>query len=71
MNYVALSNTSPVIHMYIVPRYKEAREFVGIFFKDTRWGQTPPVSIEALLKTLYNFLIGKETLAALRRNSPP
>lgn len=39
MNYAALSNTSPVIHMHIVPRYKEMREFAGIVFKDTRWGQ--------------------------------
>jgi len=39
MNYAALSNTSPVIHMHIIPRYKDAREFNGISFKDTRWGQ--------------------------------
>ena len=39
MNYAALSNTSPVIHMHIIPRYKEVREFDGITFKDARWGQ--------------------------------
>lgn len=39
MNYSALSNTSPVIHMHIIPRYKEPREFKGIIFKDIRWGQ--------------------------------
>jgi diadenosine tetraphosphate (Ap4A) HIT family hydrolase len=39
MNYAALSNTSPAIHVHIVPRYKEAREFAGTVFKDTRWGQ--------------------------------
>jgi len=39
MNYSALSNTSPVIHVHIVPRYKEPREFAGFLFKDTRWGQ--------------------------------
>lgn len=39
MNYAALSNTSPVIHMHIIPRYKESREFGGVIFKDTRWGQ--------------------------------
>ncbi len=39
MNYAALSNTSPVIHMHMIPRYKESREFGGITFKDTRWGQ--------------------------------
>lgn len=39
MNYAALSNTSAAIHVHIVPRYKEAREFAGVVFKDTRWGQ--------------------------------
>jgi diadenosine tetraphosphate (Ap4A) HIT family hydrolase len=39
MNYAALSNTSPVIHVHIIPRYKEPREFAGIVFKDERWGK--------------------------------
>ena len=39
MNYAALSNTSPVIHVHIVPRYKEPRTFAGMIFKDDRWGQ--------------------------------
>lgn len=39
MNYAALSNTSPVIHVHIIPRYKEPREFAGLLFKDSRWGQ--------------------------------
>lgn len=39
MNYAALSNTSPKIHVHLVPRYKEIREFDGIVFKDTRWGK--------------------------------
>ena len=39
MNYAALSNTSPKIHVHLVPRYKESREFDGIVFKDTRWGK--------------------------------
>ena len=39
MNYAALSNTSPVIHVHIVPRYEQAREFAGVTFKDARWGQ--------------------------------
>jgi len=38
MNYAALSNTSPVIHVHIIPRYKDPREFAGVTFKDTRWG---------------------------------
>lgn len=39
MNYAALSNTSPEIHVHLVPRYKEEREFAGLIFKDIRWGQ--------------------------------
>ena len=38
MNYAALSNTSPAIHVHIVPRYQDSREFAGIVFKDVRWG---------------------------------
>ena len=38
MNCAALSNTSPVIHVHVIPRYKESREFAGIVFKDARWG---------------------------------
>jgi len=36
MNYAALSNTSPVIHVHIIPRYQVAREFAEVVFKDDR-----------------------------------
>jgi len=39
MNYSALSNTSEKIHVHLVPRYKKQREFFGMTFIDTRWGQ--------------------------------
>ena len=39
MNYAALSNTSARIHVHLVPRYKEQREFGGVIFKDLRWGK--------------------------------
>jgi diadenosine tetraphosphate (Ap4A) HIT family hydrolase len=39
MNYAALSNVSPDIHVHIIPRYREPRTFAGVVFKDTRWGQ--------------------------------
>lgn len=39
MNYAALSNNSPVIHVHVVPRYKAPREFAGMTFEDTRWGK--------------------------------
>ena len=37
MNYAALSNTSPKIHLHVVPRYKDPRKFSGVTFSDTRW----------------------------------
>lgn len=39
MNYASLSNTSPKIHVHLVPRYKESREFAGETFVDVRWGK--------------------------------
>ncbi len=39
MNYAALSNVSEKIHVHIIPRYKEPREFNGKVFHDQRWGQ--------------------------------
>jgi diadenosine tetraphosphate (Ap4A) HIT family hydrolase len=39
MNYAALSNVSSKIHIHLVPRYKEPREFNGFTFVDTRWGK--------------------------------
>ncbi len=39
MNYAALSNVSPDIHVHFVPRYKEPREFAGVVFHDSRWGK--------------------------------
>ena len=39
MNYAALSNVSEKIHVHVVPRYKQPREFDGLVFKDERWSQ--------------------------------
>lgn len=39
MNYAALSNVSEKIHVHMVPRYKDTREFAGKLFTDTRWGK--------------------------------
>ncbi|CDR34880.1 HIT family protein [Criblamydia sequanensis] len=39
MNYAALSNTSPKIHVHLVPRYKDSREFNGFLFEDARFGK--------------------------------
>jgi diadenosine tetraphosphate (Ap4A) HIT family hydrolase len=39
MNYAALSNVSSKIHVHIVPRYKDERQFGDVIFYDKRWGQ--------------------------------
>ncbi len=39
MNYAAMSNVSPKIHVHCIPRYKEPRIFEGMTFVDTRWGK--------------------------------
>lgn len=39
MNYAALSNVSPTIHVHIIPRYQDPRIFDDITFTDIRWGQ--------------------------------
>jgi diadenosine tetraphosphate (Ap4A) HIT family hydrolase len=39
MNYAALSNVSPIIHVHFIPRYKDVREFNGQLFYDQRWGK--------------------------------
>ena len=59
MNYAALSNTSPVIHVHLIPRYKETREFAGKVFKDERWGKNyAPYD--------YSFFLEEETLFQIR-----
>ena len=39
MNYAALSNVSPKIHVHLIPRYRQERVFDNVIFKDLRWGQ--------------------------------
>lgn len=59
MNYAALSNTSPVIHVHLIPRYKESRTFQNHTFTDTRWGKN---------YAPYNksYSLNEETLFAIR-----
>lgn len=38
MNYSFLGNADKHLHCHLVPRYKDIREFVGVIFKDKRWG---------------------------------
>ncbi|MCB1075084.1 MAG: HIT domain-containing protein [Simkania sp.] len=57
MNYAALSNHSPRIHVHIVPRYQKPREFQGKIFTDTRWGKNyAPYDRSFVIdeETLYN-----------------
>lgn len=39
MNYAALSNTSPKIHVHVIPRYARERTFQEMTFEDARWGK--------------------------------
>lgn len=39
MNYASLGNKFIHLHVHIVPRYAEKREFEGIEFVDKRWGK--------------------------------
>ena len=38
-NWAALGNKTPHLHLQIIPRYREPREFAGARFEDGRWGQ--------------------------------
>ncbi len=38
-NQLSLGNTTTHLHLHVVPRYKEPREFVGITFADGNWGK--------------------------------
>ena len=59
MNYAALSNTSPVIHVHLIPRYKEPRTFNNHTFTDTRWGKNYAPYDKA-------YSLNEETLFAIR-----
>lgn len=59
MNYAALSNTSPKIHVHFVPRYATPRAFQGMTFVDTRWGKNyAPYD--------KSFVVNQEMLFAIR-----
>lgn len=58
MNYAALSNVSPEIHVHFVPRYKEPREFAGMTFVDERWGKNyAPYDKSFVLEEAILFMI--------------
>jgi diadenosine tetraphosphate (Ap4A) HIT family hydrolase len=37
-NYASLGNVAAHLHIHVIPRYKDKREFEGIDFFDKRWG---------------------------------
>jgi diadenosine tetraphosphate (Ap4A) HIT family hydrolase len=39
MNYASMGNVYNHLHVHLIPRYKERREFNGITFEDKRWGK--------------------------------
>jgi diadenosine tetraphosphate (Ap4A) HIT family hydrolase len=40
-NYLKIGHHIRHLHLHVVPRYQEARTFMGEEFLDERWGQTP------------------------------
>lgn len=38
-NWASLGNISSHCHLHLIPRYREPRNFAGLQFVDTRWGQ--------------------------------
>ena len=38
-NYADLQNTIHHLHIHIIPRYKEPREYYGYVFRDEQWGK--------------------------------
>ena len=39
LNYAILGNTIRHIHLHVIPRYSKEVDFMGVKFKDERWGQ--------------------------------
>lgn len=39
-NYTSLGNDCSHVHIHVIPRYKNKREFNGKTFRDEYWGQT-------------------------------
>jgi len=37
-NWASLANETPHLHVHVIPRYKEKREFEGKAFADENWG---------------------------------
>lgn len=57
-NYAFLGNETRHLHGHFIPRYKEAREYRGIFFTDDRWGHN--------YQTNYEFITPPEVLENIR-----
>ena len=58
MNYAALSNVSEKIHVHFIPRYQQMREFQGMLFTDSRWGQNyAPYDLSFILEESALFAI--------------
>ena len=41
INYLMLMMVDPHVHMHVIPRYSEPREFEGVEFVDTGWPAMP------------------------------
>ena len=61
INYLMLMMVDPNVHLHVIPRYSEARQWNGVDFPDAGWPGPPqlgsavqltPVQIETLVKEL-------------------
>jgi diadenosine tetraphosphate (Ap4A) HIT family hydrolase len=59
INYAALGNITPHMHLHVIPRYSSPREFDGVNFVDGRWGKNyAPYD--------YDFVVSESTLIKIR-----
>lgn len=57
-NYAFLGNGTRHLHGHFIPRYAKPKEFMGVIFKDERWGHN--------YKTDHDFKISVEVLGAIQ-----
>jgi diadenosine tetraphosphate (Ap4A) HIT family hydrolase len=57
-NYSFLGNDTHHLHGHFIPRYSKSKEFLGITFKDERWGHN--------YKTDHDFKVPSDVLNAIQ-----
>jgi diadenosine tetraphosphate (Ap4A) HIT family hydrolase len=44
INYLMLMMVDPDVHFHVIPRYREAREFAGVTWRDAAWPRPPDLA---------------------------